>query len=68
MKLIMTMLFRDEEDMLPANIEFHLAQGIVKYIYEGDDDYDQSAWATRMARMALREFAAHQQDVSAASG
>jgi hypothetical protein len=84
MKLIMTLLVRDEEDVLCANIEFHRAQGvdffivtdnksedstadiirqyeaegIAKYIYEGDDDYNQSAWVTRMARMAAEGYAA----------
>ena len=84
MKLIMTLLVRDEEDVLAANIEFHCAQGvdffivmdnksedatpeiiktyaaegIAHYIYEGDDDYNQTAWVTRMARMAATDFGA----------
>jgi len=84
MKLVMTLLVRDEEDALRSNIEFHRAQGvdffiitdnksedstpniakeyeeegIAHYIFEGDDDYNQSAWVTRMARMAVNEFAA----------
>ena len=84
MKLIMTLLVRDEEDVLAANIEFHrtqgvdffivmdnksedatpeiiktyAAQGIAHYIYEGDDDYNQTAWVTRMARMAATDFGA----------
>jgi hypothetical protein len=77
----MTLLVRDEEDVLRANIEFHRAQGvdffivtdnksedstpeivrdyeqqgIARYVYEGDDDYNQTAWVTRMARMAATD-------------
>ena len=84
MKLVMTLLVRDEEDVLRANIDFHRAQGvdffivtdnksedstpeivkdfaeqgIAHYIYEGDDDYNQSAWVTRMARMAAIDYGA----------
>jgi hypothetical protein len=80
----MTLLVRDEEDVLSANIDFHRAQGvdyfivtdnksedstpdiirgyeqqgIAKYIYEGDDNYNQSAWVTRMARIAATEYGA----------
>ena len=78
MKLVMTLLVRDEEDVLRANLEFHREQGVdffivtdnksedstpdivkeyearglAKYIFEGDDDYNQWAWVTRMARLA----------------
>jgi len=84
MKLVMTLLVRDEEDVLAANMDFHRAQGVdffivtdnksedataeiirsyeaqgvARYIYEGADDYNQTAWVTRMARMAATEFAA----------
>jgi hypothetical protein len=84
MKLVMTLLVRDEEDVLRANIEFHRAQGvdfflvtdnksedatpdiireyesqgIAKYIYEADDDYNQTAWVSRMAQMAANEYSA----------
>jgi hypothetical protein len=84
MKLVMTLLVRDEEDILHANIEFHRAQGvdffiitdnksedstpaiakeyeaagIAQYIYQGEDDYNQSAWVTRMAKLAATEHAA----------
>lgn len=84
MQLVMTLLVRDEEDVLSANIDFHRAQGvdffivtdnksedstpdiirgyekqgIAKYIYEGDDNYNQSAWVTRMARLASTEYGA----------
>jgi hypothetical protein len=84
MQLVMTLLVRDEEDVLRANIDFHRAQGvdffivtdnksedstpdiirayeqqgIAKYIYEGDDNYNQSAWVTRMARLAATDYGA----------
>lgn len=84
MRLVMTLLVRDEEDVLAANIDFHRAQGvdfflvtdnksedstpeiirgyekqgIARYIYEADDDYNQAAWVTRMARMAAIDYAA----------
>ena len=78
MKLVMTLLVRDEQDIIRDNIDYHLSQGVdffiatdnrsedrtasilkeyeakglLHYIYEGDDDYNQHAWVTRMARMA----------------
>ena len=84
MKLVMTLLVRDEEDVLAANIDYHRAMGvdffictdnksedstpdiiksyvdagIAHYIYEGDDNYDQTRWVTRMARLAATDFAA----------
>ena len=84
MKLVMTLLVRDEQDIIRENIEFHLAQGVdffiatdnrsidattnilkeyeaqglLHYIYEGSDDYNQHAWVTRMARMAYTEYGA----------
>lgn len=84
MKLIMTLLVRDEQDIIRENIEFHLAQGVdffiatdnrsvddtasilkeyeakglLHYIYESSDDYNQHAWVTRMARMASTRFGA----------
>lgn len=80
----MTLLVRDEEDVLSENIEYHLSQGVdyiiatdnksvdstaqilkryermgvLKYIYEEEDDYSQYKWVTRMARMAKDEYAA----------
>jgi len=82
MKIVMTLLLRDEQDIIRANIEFHKAmgvdffiatdnksvdatpdilkeyeaQGLLHYIYEGTDDYNQTEWVTRMARMAATEF------------
>lgn len=84
MKLVMTLLVRDEEDIIRDNIEFHLAQGVdffivtdnrsvdgttgilreyeerglLHYIYEGNDEYNQHAWVTRMARMAYSDYGA----------
>ena len=85
MKLVMTLLVRDEQDIIRENIEYHLAQGVdffiatdnrsvdattnilkeyearglLRYIYEGRDDYNQHAWVTRMARMASTEYGAN---------
>ena len=84
MKLVMTLLVRDEQDILRANIEFHRAmgvdffiatdnksvdstaeilkdyerQGLLHYIYEATDDYNQTEWVTRMARLAATDFGA----------
>jgi hypothetical protein len=84
MKLVMTLLVRDSEDILATNIDYHLArgvdffiatdnlsedntreilegyrrQGILHLLLESDDNYAQSKWVTRMARMAYSEFAA----------
>jgi hypothetical protein len=84
MKLVMTLLVRDEQDIIRENIEYHLAQGVdffvatdnrsadattnilkeyesrglLHYIYEGRDDFNQHAWITRMARMAYTEYGA----------
>ncbi len=78
MKLVMTLLVRDEQDIIRANIDYHLRQGVdfflatdnrsidattdilrqyesrgvLRYIFEGSDDYNQHAWVTRMARLA----------------
>jgi len=84
LKLVMTLLVRDEQDIIRENIEYHLAQGVdyfiatdnksvdattdilkeyaerglLHYIYEGDDNYNQQAWMTRMARLAFTEYGA----------
>jgi hypothetical protein len=81
-KIVMTLLVRDEEDILRANIEFHRAmgvdffiatdnksvdstasilkeyerQGLLHYIYEDTDDYNQTEWVTKMARLAATDF------------
>lgn len=80
----MTLLVRDEQDIIKENIEFHLAQGVdffivtdnksidatyeiladyikqglVHYIFEDEDNYNQHQWVTRMARMAFIDFSA----------
>jgi hypothetical protein len=84
MKLIMTLLVRDEQDIVRENIEYHLSQGVdfiiatdnksvddtpnilkayedlglLHYIYEDSDNYNQHAWVTRMARKAYLEYGA----------
>ena len=84
MKIVMTLLVRDEQDIIRENIEYHLSQGvnyfiatdnrssdatteilreyekkgILHYIYEGEDNYNQHEWVTRMARMAHIEYGA----------
>jgi hypothetical protein len=80
----MTLLVRDEEDVLAANLDFHFAQGVdfviatdnlsvdrspeilrsyerrgvLRYIHEPADDYNQFLWVTRMARLAACEHGA----------
>jgi glycosyl transferase family 2 len=84
MKLIMTLLVRNEEDIVRANMEYHLSagvdyiivtenlstdstrdiileyerKGVAHYFCERRDNFDQSAWVTRMARMAADRFGA----------
>ena len=83
-KLVMTLLVRDNADIVAANLDFHLAMGVdhivvtdnrsedatrdivLDYVRRGvatlidepADDYDQSAWVTRMARLAASERSA----------
>jgi len=83
-KLVMTLLALDEEYILAANLEFHLAQGVdffivtdnlsvdgtpgiieryakrglALYRHEPADDFAQSRWVTRMARLASARYGA----------
>lgn len=83
-KIVMTLLVRDEADILAHNIEYHREQGVDHFIitdnlskdatasiiahyvnkgwatpiFEANDDYSQSEWVTRMARLAAVEFKA----------
>jgi glycosyltransferase involved in cell wall biosynthesis len=83
MKLVMTLLVRDEQDIVRENLDFHLAQGVdqvivtdngsedataeilreyesrgvVRLLFEANDDYSQGRWVTRMARLAATEGA-----------
>jgi len=84
MKLVMTLLLRDEEDIVARNIEYHLHQGVdfiiatdnlseddtsailrdyerlgvLHYLHQADDDYEQGCWVTAMARLAQHSFGA----------
>jgi len=83
-KLVMTLLARDEADIVDAQIGFHLAagvdfivatdhessdgttelleryqaQGVLRLLKESNSTLRQSAWVTRMARIAAVEHAA----------
>jgi len=78
MTVVMTLLVRDEVDIVQAHLDFHLAtgvdfviatdnlssdgttdvlhqyekDGVLRYLLEEDEDYSQSVWVTRMARLA----------------
>ena len=80
----MTLLARDEADIVDAQLEFHLNAGVdlvvatdhrseddtteilesyargghVQLLREDSDGFDQSAWVTRMSRLAATELAA----------
>jgi len=80
----MTLLIRDEESIIEANIDYHLSRGVdfilvmdnlstdktteilkryeskgvLKYIFQPDDDYSQDLWVTQMANMAINKYSA----------
>lgn len=82
--IVMTLLVRNEDDILLENILFHYSQGVsrfivmdnlstdftadllhelsdlvpIDYMYQENDDYDQSAWVTKMARIAYHKYGA----------
>ncbi len=84
MKLVMTLLVRDEQDIVGSNISYHLEQGVdqviatdhgstdattdilreyerqgyLRYIHEASEQYRQSEWVTRMARLAVTDHGA----------
>jgi Glycosyl transferase family 2 len=84
MRLVLTLLARNNQDIVATNIDYHLAMGIdhvvvtdnlstdetrnivLQYVDRGvatlldepADDYNQSVWVTRMARLACSELAA----------
>jgi hypothetical protein len=84
MRLVMTLLVRDEEELLAANLDYHLARGVdfvlvtdhrsrdatpdilgeyaarglAQVFREDGDALEQSAWVTRMARLAATEHEA----------
>jgi len=84
MKLVLTLLVRNEEDIIRENILYHLNRGVDKIIVtdnnsedgtldllndfikqdvldliiEKDDDYAQSKWVTRMAKIAIEKYQA----------
>jgi len=84
MKVVMTLLVRDEEDIIEQNIQYHLnngvdfivvtdnlsvdgttdilhkyeREGVLHYIHEPNDDYNQTAWVTRMTKLSVEQFRA----------
>ncbi len=43
MKLVMTLLVRDEQDIIRENIEFHLAQGVNFFVVTDNKSVDATA-------------------------
>lgn len=84
MKLVMTLLVRDEADIIASIIDFHLDRGVdfiiamdnlsvdgtteilrsyeergmLRYLHQSADDFEQGRWVTQMARLASTEHAA----------
>ncbi len=84
MKLVMTLLVRDEADVIDAQVAFHLNAGVdyviatdhrsqdgtteileryaregyLHLIREDSEEFSQSDWVTRMARLAATDFGA----------
>jgi hypothetical protein len=84
MKVVLTLLVRDEEDIVDAQLAFHLNAGVdfviatdnrstdataeilrayaragyLHLIEEPADDFRESEWVTRMARLAATEYSA----------
>lgn len=84
-KLVMTLLVRNEEDIIEENIRFHYAQGVdsfivmdnlstdrtasivqnlsreidIEYLYQSQDDYNQSSWVSEMAHRARTQHNAN---------
>lgn len=84
MRIVMTLLVRDEEEIIEDNLNYHFAQGVdhvivtdncstdstpeileryerqgrITIINEPEDNYNQSLWVTRMARMAATDLLA----------
>jgi hypothetical protein len=82
--LVMTLLCRNEEDIIGSNLAFHLRQGVdfviamdngsedntvdilrgyerdgvLELLHQPEDDYNQSAWTTEMARLAKTKYGA----------
>jgi hypothetical protein len=84
MRIVITLLVRDEQEIIEDNLNYHFARGVdhaivtdncssdstpdilaryerqgrVTIINEPEDNYDQSRWVTRMARMAATDLEA----------
>jgi len=84
MKIVMTLLVRNEDDIIRENIEYHLSQGVsffvvtdnlsvdgtsdilkeyeakgvLRYMFEESNQFDQHEWVTQMAIMAYTEYGA----------
>lgn len=83
-KLVMTLLVRDEADIVENNICFHLdhgvdhiiamdnnsvdgtarilrkyeKRGVLTYLHQPDNTYEQSKWVSQMAKLAVKQYGA----------